>query len=98
MLVMEGLKDGGIRDVWEACPRHYSQDPALLKVFYNSRFEFSQRLYGTLDVDLPKITLSRPLKEIMLQPFIYLQGSIPQPCFKCVGVSSQMGVWHRFCW
>ncbi len=81
-LVLEGMKEGGIAKLWEACPRHHSQHPGIVKVFYNSKFEFSERLYGSLDVDLPKITLSRPLKEILVQPFVYLQGSIPKECLK----------------
>ena len=83
ILILEGLKEAGVRFMWEEFPRHYSQNVAVLKVFYNSEFEFSQRLYGSLDVDLPRIVLCSPLSEILQQPLIYLPGSIPQACLRC---------------
>lgn len=80
--MLEGLKEGGVKTLWEELPRHSSQDQALIKVFYNSGFEFSQRLYGTLDVDLPRIRLFRPLKEILRVPLLYIKGYVLPACFR----------------
>lgn len=82
--MLEGLREGGVRSLWEELPHHSSQDEVLKKVFYNSEFGFSQRLYGTLDVDLPRIRLFRPLKEIIQIPLIYLQGYIPPASFRYI--------------
>ena len=82
IIVLEGLRNGGVKTLWENLPRHHSQDENLIKMFYNSEYEFSQRLYGSLDVDLPNIKLFRPLKEIIQQSFIYIQGYIPSASFR----------------
>ena len=82
IVILEGLKDQGVNILWEECPRHHSQDAALLKAFYNSEFNFSNRLYGTLDVDFPRIVLCCPLRMILQRPLIYVQGSVPQACFR----------------
>lgn len=80
--MLEGLKEGGVKTLWEELPRHCSQDEDLKKVFYNSEFGFSQRLYGTFDVDLPRIRLYYPLKSIVQFPLIYIQGKIPPASFR----------------
>lgn len=82
IVMLEGLKWGGVKQLWEELPRHSSQDEELRKVFYNSEFGFSQRLYGTLDVDIPRITLNQPLQEMVRDCRIYVRGSIPQEMFR----------------
>ncbi len=83
ILMLEGLREGGVKALWEGFPRHNSQEQHLKKVFYNSECGFSNRLWGTLDVDLPKIRLFRPLKEIVQLSQIYVQGYIPPQSFRC---------------
>ena len=56
--------------------------PGLLKAFYNSSYTFSQRLYGSLDVDLPCIRLCQSIGALACQPLLYVRGSIPQPCLR----------------
>lgn len=82
IVVLEGLKEGGVKELWEGLPRHSSQDESLKKVFYNSEFSFSNRLYGNLDVDIPRVRLDRPIKEIVQDFKIYVRGSIPQEMFR----------------
>ena len=50
-------------------------------MFYNSEFAFSQRLYGSLDIDLPRILLHQPLSELVQRSMLYVRGSVPQACF-----------------
>ncbi len=86
IIILEGLKEGGIKTLWEEFPHHHSQDVAIKKVFYNSDFCFSTRIYGTLDVDLPKIRLYRPLGDIVKETVIYVHGCVPSASFRYVCV------------
>lgn len=54
----------------------------LIKVFYNSDFTFSQRLYGLLDVDFPRVWLYQPLSELIQLSVLYIRDSIPYKCFR----------------
>ena len=82
ILMLEGLREGGVKTLWEELPRHTTQHPDIIKVFYNSEFGFSQRLYGLLDVDIPRITLSHPIKEIVKDFRVYVKGHIPMEIFR----------------
>lgn len=84
IVMLEGLKEKGISTLWNELPHHHSQDQNIIKVFYNSDYNFSKRLYGTLDVDLPRIRLFRPLREIMQHPLIFIPNCIPPPSFRSV--------------
>lgn len=59
-------------------------DPAVVKVFHNSEYTFSSRLYGNLDVDLTHIKLPQPLPFLIQQPSIYIRGNLPKLCFQCL--------------
>ena len=63
---------------------HYYSDDGVVKVFYNSEYSFSQRLYGELDVDLTHITLPQPLESIVEQSGIYIRGALPPACFQAI--------------
>ncbi len=54
----------------------------LIKIFYNSDFTFSQRLYGTLDVDFPCVRLYQPLSELVQLSTMYTRDSVPYRCFR----------------
>ena len=64
----------------------------LLRVFYNSDFAFSHRLYGSLDVDLPRVLLYQPLSELLQQSVLYVRGSIPRRCFCALVRLSQLAL------
>ena len=57
-------------------------DASILKVFYNSAYSFSGRLYASLDVDLPHIRLYQPLTELTQQSLIYIKDTLPQKIFR----------------
>ena len=57
-------------------------DASILKVFYNSAYSFSGRLYASLDVDLPHIRLYQPLTELTQQSLIYVKDTLPQKIFR----------------
>jgi hypothetical protein len=80
--MLEGLRGGGVKALWEELPHHYSQDRNVKKVFYNSEFGFSQRLYGSLDVDIPRIRLEYSVEEIVQDSRIYIRGSVPPEMFR----------------
>ena len=53
-------------------------------VLYNSNFSFSSRLYGPLDVDLCRVKLHEPLRQIVRQPLLYIRDMVPKPCFEAL--------------
>ena len=57
-------------------------DASILKVFYNSSYSFSRRLYASLDVDLPHIHLYQPLSELTQQSLIYVKDTLSQKIFR----------------
>ncbi len=59
-------------------------DETIIKVLYNSEFEFSKRLYAVLDVDLSKIRLYHSLSDLTRQSLLYIKDSIPEKCFRWV--------------
>jgi len=52
-----------------------------IQVLYNSDFAFSERLYGTLDVDLTRVKLHEPLPLIVQQPLLFVRDMVPKGCF-----------------
>ena len=53
-------------------------------VLYNSNLTFSTRLYGPLDVDLCRVKLHEPLRQIVKQPLLYIRDMVPKPCFEAL--------------
>ena len=62
----------------------------LQQVFYNSEYTFSERLYGSLDVDLPRIHLYQPLSELVRQSAIFVRDCVPQPCLRTLLCLSEL--------
>lgn len=84
MLVLEGLAQGSLRDLWEGLERHSSQAPEIVRTFYNSEYTFSSRLYGALDVDITPIVVPRPLGELVGRAAFYAKENTPEPCLRGV--------------
>ena len=59
-------------------------------MFFNSEYTFSERLYGTLDVDLSRIHLYQPLSELVKQSAVFVRDSIPQPCLRALLCLSEL--------
>lgn len=57
---------------------------ADVSVLYHSALRFRERLYGALHVDVPRLRLYEPLREMVRQPLLYVRGIVPQPCLQGV--------------
>lgn len=75
ILVLEGLKDYGLRYLYENIPRRKNDG---IKILYNSAMNFSNRLYAGLDVDLLRIKLFEPLDVIVKKPLLYIRDMAPK--------------------
>ncbi|XP_058845584.1 uncharacterized protein LOC131697867 [Acipenser ruthenus] len=84
LFVLEGLKDKAIQRLWENIPRCDSTGERMLKVLYNSDLCFHQRLYASLDLNLCRVHLHKPLSDIMKQPLLYVRDMVPQACFQAL--------------
>ncbi|XP_052781235.1 uncharacterized protein LOC128217855 isoform X2 [Mya arenaria] len=81
LFVLEGLREGAVKEVWEALPQPENSDVTVL---YHSNLCFSERLYGPLDVDLCRVKLHEPLAQIVSQPLLYVRDMVPKPCFEAL--------------
>lgn len=52
-----------------------------MKILYNSDLTFSERIYGSLDVDLTRVKLHEPLNMIVQQPLLFVRDLVPKSCF-----------------
>ncbi|XP_064632936.1 uncharacterized protein LOC135491169 isoform X2 [Lineus longissimus] len=78
VFILEGLREGAIRLIWESLPKPENSD---IDVLYHNDMSFSSRLYGPLDVDLCRIKLHEPLHIIIQQSLLYVRDMVPRPCF-----------------
>ena len=76
IIILEGLKDFGLKDIYDNIP--CKKDDGV-KVLYNSAMNFSTRLYASLDVDLLRIKLFEPLENIVKKPLLYIRDMAPKP-------------------
>ncbi|XP_077890042.1 uncharacterized protein CFAP92 isoform X1 [Ictidomys tridecemlineatus] len=85
LFVLEGLADGGLRQLWES---HQSRIPMLehrkYKVLYNSQLLFRHRLYADLETVLYHVHLFRPLSLLLRHPGLYLRDAIPHKAFQAL--------------
>uniref|UniRef100_A0A8C6A6R8 Cilia and flagella associated protein 92 (putative) n=1 Tax=Marmota marmota marmota TaxID=9994 RepID=A0A8C6A6R8_MARMA len=85
LFVLEGLADGGLRQLWES---HQSRIPMLelrkYKVLYNSQLLFRHRLYADLETVLYHVHLFRPLSLLTRHPGLYLRDAIPHKAFQAL--------------
>ncbi|KAF4094081.1 hypothetical protein AMELA_G00008640 [Ameiurus melas] len=85
LFVLEGLKDEGIKKLWETLPTRLVEDVEKhVTVLYNSGLSFSRRLYDTLDVGLSPVHLYKPLETIMRQPLMYIRDTVPYNCLQAM--------------
>ncbi|BFZ08131.1 hypothetical protein BsWGS_11170 [Bradybaena similaris] len=81
ILVLEGLADQAIEELWVTLPPPKHSD---IRVLYNSDLCFSKRLYGCLDVDLCRVKLHEPLSVIVQQPLLYVRDMVFKPCYEAL--------------
>ncbi len=76
ILILEGLKDKGLKELYQNIMR---QENDGIKILYNSSISFSTRLYSSLDVDLLRIKLCEPIDIIIKKPLLYVRDMAPKP-------------------
>nr|XP_033782538.1 uncharacterized protein KIAA1257 homolog isoform X2 [Geotrypetes seraphini] len=82
LFVLEGLKDKGIKRMWENLSA-WNED-VNVKILYNSNLSFHQRVYKDLNTFLYQIHLYQPLSCIMKQPLLYIRDMVPFACFQAL--------------
>jgi len=82
MFVLEGLKNAGIKLIYERLCEYKNEDG--LDLLYNSTISFSNRLYSLLDVDLIKVKLFEPLDSIVRKPLLYVRDMAPKDSFEAL--------------
>ncbi|XP_069500062.1 uncharacterized protein CFAP92 isoform X2 [Ambystoma mexicanum] len=85
LFVLEGLKDKGIKQLWEEVPaRSFQNQDGMLEIMYNSAMSFHKRLYEDLDSILYHIQLHETLSSIVQHPLLYVRDMVPSPCFQAL--------------
>uniref|UniRef100_A0A6I8NQH0 DUF4550 domain-containing protein n=1 Tax=Ornithorhynchus anatinus TaxID=9258 RepID=A0A6I8NQH0_ORNAN len=83
LFVLEGLRDQGIKKLWERLPyQTLKKQDGKLKILYNSKLSFHQRLYPDLDAVLCRICLCKPLTTLMKESKFFIRRMVPQTCFQ----------------
>ena len=59
-------------------------DEGIVRVLWNSAFQFSKRMYGELDVDISCIRLHKPLSHLVQQSGVYVQDGVPEASFEAL--------------
>ncbi|CAK9115561.1 Uncharacterized protein FLJ43738 [Durusdinium trenchii] len=83
IIVLEGLSDGGVRELLDKLPRERPNDDQS-RTLCNSQVRFSERLYTEFDVDLKIIRLRDPLVYIMQAPEIYDSFKVDLDCHQAL--------------
>eukprot|EP00794_Sanderia_malayensis_P005993 gene5993-6689_t len=82
IFVLEGLRDQGIKTLWDNLPCFSQDDGKCFVSIYNSQLTFQERLYASLDVDLTRVRLHQPLDAIVKQPLLYVRDMVPRDCME----------------
>eukprot|EP00795_Rhopilema_esculentum_P002461 gene2461-18118_t len=83
IFVLEGLRDHGIKTLWENLSQSHSDGSNVLSL-YNTDITFQERIYASLDVDLTRVRLHQPLGAIVKLPLLYVRDMIPRLCLEAV--------------
>ncbi|XP_038596750.1 uncharacterized protein KIAA1257 homolog isoform X3 [Tachyglossus aculeatus] len=85
LLVLEGLRDQGIKKLWERqLDQTLKTDGGKLKILYNSQLSFQRRLYPDLDALLFRIHLCKPLASLMKESKFHIRRMVPRACFQAL--------------
>ncbi|XP_051873698.1 uncharacterized protein cfap92 [Pristis pectinata] len=84
LFVLEGLKNKGLKGLWEKLPVRSVAGEEGVKVLYNSDFSFHHRLYANLDDRIYHIYLHEPLSNIIKQPLLYVRDMTPRDCLQAL--------------
>ncbi|XP_075039238.1 uncharacterized protein CFAP92 [Mixophyes fleayi] len=84
LFILEGLKQGAIKELWETVPIRPAGDEGKLEVLYNSEMAFHERLYKDLGVLVCHVHLREPLSSLLNQPLLYIRDMVPQLCFQAL--------------
>ncbi|KAG8430974.1 hypothetical protein GDO86_019631, partial [Hymenochirus boettgeri] len=85
LLVLEGLMDRGIRELWETIPNRIAgPEDGKLEILYNSQLVFRQRLYQDFDALLCHVHLQAPLSVILARSLLYVRDMVPSLCFQAL--------------
>ncbi|XP_062401688.1 uncharacterized protein cfap92 [Sardina pilchardus] len=91
LFVIEGLKDGAIRRLWDmSSTKSDGIDWRQITTLYNSAMSFSTRLYDCLDLSFCPVHLHEPLEAIMRRPLVYIRDMVPLACFQGLSRLSQL--------
>ncbi|CAF0762637.1 unnamed protein product [Didymodactylos carnosus] len=92
IFVLEGLRDKGIEHLYEQLSKSENQK---VDISYDSSLTFDERIYAKLNVDLTRIKLHRPLKEIVQQPLLYVRDMVPKESFEALRRLHEMVKMHN---
>ncbi|XP_073448494.1 uncharacterized protein CFAP92 [Aquarana catesbeiana] len=81
LFILEGLKDKGIKELWETLSSRPKGENEKLETLYNSEMAFCERLYKDLGVLLCHIHLLENLTSLVNQPLLYVRDMVPPLCF-----------------
>jgi hypothetical protein len=97
LFILEGRKEDAIDILYKEVPKPKGQSTTMvsysspnlttffcyldIEILYDSSVHFNQRLYVKFGIDLTHFKLSRTLRDIVSQPFIFVRDSLPKDTF-----------------